>query len=585
MNFNSNPNAQKALKIFFMAAIAMCLILPFFSYSKPLLDVDTVFENAAYAINTIGLSNLARQYYWDAAAYTHPPAYILTLSLFCKIFGLNLTSVRLVGFASILIMALLIYFLSQKLFQKEKDSLLISLLGVFLYLSVPLIIQGSVFIDIDNTILPVSMAIFVIAYIHLYREMSAKRIIILGCLFALTLWVKITTSLILVPAIGIFYLLKRDFKEAIKSPILIFLIGAAIFLVTFSLHCIFIDSWKPFKAIPLVFSVALIKKPAGTFYFKLYTMSKAALRLSMWLSPYLIFLWLISLKDSFKRICKGSTIISLDFLSVYSCLIFLGYLYFGGSHVLSKYHIPMVFAVCILVVNSLKEALRDIRIKEGFFCIALILILGGYYIFIVKDIIYLANYKLKVALAFDNLNKNDLLFFTFKQILFYFLPMPVVFYSVRAFKSKLNLSKVILLTLFVLTISSNLGLDILQAKADYVTAEFYGTKGQQEVISFLKNHIDFNKGIEIMAPEDINYYLGKRDFPMDPYMELGLKYDAQKLLSALNNKRVKAFIYNIPQFTVWQIRDIFGNKDVQKLLNEEFIKFSFKSYRVWLRKD
>lgn len=573
----------KMRNITFAILAILFLSFPFFSYSKPVVDMEVVYENAAHAINTIGLVNLTNQYYWDQVTYAHPPVYILSLSLFCKMFGLNLVSMRLLGFAAVLLMALLVYFLSQEIFKEKKDRLWLGLLCSLLYLSIPLIIQGSVLLDIDNTLLPISMIIFVMAYIHFCRQMNAKKIILLGCLFALALWSKITTSLVLIIAIGVFHLLERNFRQALKRPLVIFLIGASIFLATFSLYCCLVN-WKCFRVVPMVFSVAWIKQPAGTFYFKIFTMLKTILRLSLWMSPYLILLWLISLKESFERIYKGLSMNPLNFLSIYSCLILLGYLYFGGSHVFPRYHIPMIFAICILVTNSIQEIFKGLRTKESIFYIAAILFMTGYYVFVVKDMLYFTNYELKVALTLDIPPNKELLFTIVKQVVFYVLPLPAVFLLVKSMRKEWAASRAILSALFILTVSSNVGLNILQAKSDYACTEHYGTNGQREVVSFLKNHIDLNKGDEIITHCDINYYLGKRDFPIDPFIELELKYDPLKLLMALKDKKIKALVCNVPQFTLRQIKEVIRDKNVQKLLEKEFIEFRFQSYRVWLKK-
>lgn len=570
----------KIQNFLFILAIIICLSFPFLSFYKPVMDLNVLYENAAKEINAKGIAYLTRQYFFDQITYAHPPVFILSLSLFYKLFGKNLFSLHLLGWISFFIMIILVYYLTRAIFTEDKNSLTIARIAAFLYASCPFLIQGAVMLEIDNTVLPVAISIFIITFVKIYNKINFPRMIMLSFLFALALWTKITTPLAIILAVSLFYFAKRDFRNALKLPLLISIIGVSLFLCTFFFYCKYIASFSCLKVVPLVFSVAWIKQPLGSIFFKLVTMFKIIIRLSFWISPFFLFLWFIGLTTSLKHIFRERKILPMEFLSIYSCVILLGYLYFGGSHVYPRYHLPMMMAVAIISAAVVSRFFLELNTKEKLIYLFITLLLIVYYIFIVGDVLYLTNFKLKEAVILNTIASAipELKL----HLLLYGFPFFILFLGIKLFKRKYVLIKNFVLTSLILAIAVNISLNVLQAKAKYETLDWYGTEARDEVLTFLRRNMPYDP--KIIAPVDINYYLGKRSYPMDPFVELGLKYNPQKLLVALKDKELKALVYNIPQLTLGQIKYVIGDKEVQQLLNDEFMELTFKSYRIWLRK-
>ncbi|NQS99801.1 MAG: glycosyltransferase family 39 protein, partial [Candidatus Omnitrophica bacterium] len=105
----------------------------------------------------------------------HPPAYQNTLRFVGRVFGLKDQGLRWFGIACFLLTLGLIYRLSGPL-------------ACFLYATLPVAIQGSLILDIDNTVLTVLLLLFIWYFAKFYQQLSSKRALILGGLFFLLLW-------------------------------------------------------------------------------------------------------------------------------------------------------------------------------------------------------------------------------------------------------------------------------------------------------------------------------------------------------------------------------------------------------------
>lgn len=183
----------------------------------------------------------------------HPTLYINTLASFIKVFGFSPTTIRVFGAICVLISALLLILILRQL-TKRNDGLEVLLLG--LYLLNPYTISNATLPDIDPTILPVLLLLFVyvsIKFLHIKHRMDNKAVLILGLLFALVLWSKLTTPLVIPPFLLILALItSKDFKRSLLFTVKVTLIGIVTFVATYFIYCVMLGLSPTYTYIFLV---------------------------------------------------------------------------------------------------------------------------------------------------------------------------------------------------------------------------------------------------------------------------------------------------------------------------------------------
>ncbi|MBO9648739.1 MAG: glycosyltransferase family 39 protein [Variovorax sp.] len=161
----------------------------------------------------------------------HPPLYIYALAGHIKLFGFSENTVRSFGLICTLITAYLSILIIKELVQ-EKYLGLSSLAFLALYLTNPYTLANTTLPDIDSTILPPLITLFILLLIR-----DSKKIA-LGGVFGLLLWAKLTTPLALIPlAISYWKISKHSIQEIGNRAVIIFGSGIVLFVATYWIYC------------------------------------------------------------------------------------------------------------------------------------------------------------------------------------------------------------------------------------------------------------------------------------------------------------------------------------------------------------
>ncbi len=96
---------------------------------------------------------------WPAVRIPHPPLFVSLGALLVSAFGNNLTAMRAKGGASFLLTLALIPMTMRALFSERAERA--ALIAMLIWALQPLAVQGSLLIDIDNTIFVPAMLLFV----------------------------------------------------------------------------------------------------------------------------------------------------------------------------------------------------------------------------------------------------------------------------------------------------------------------------------------------------------------------------------------------------------------------------------------
>lgn len=430
----------------------------------------------------------------------HPPLYIYALASFIRIFGYSEISVRMFGALCVLLDALLIIGIFRLIFPVERYKYFEPIfMAIFLFH--PYTIANATLPDIDSTILPVVMLLFI--YI-LFREFlrfplkafdfqtflpkMSRSIFVLGLVFALCLWTKLTTPLVL-PIVSILFLLllKVNWKVAFVISALITFIGILIFLSTFGIYCFLLHLpfnytfnflWQSFtkgtKSSDLQGQIIRIKQNLSYIP-----------RFINWLTiPFVcsFFVTIISLvKMNAERGIK--MILLLALIGFFLSLFYLGLISpFGGFF---KYAFPgfilmtIPIAVFISGLVSFSQTSSIIGIFLG------IIVIAGIQIKVFSDT------------SIRESNPSSLL-----------LMLALSVFGSILIRFFVQSRKIIAYSLFVLLVGVSIGISREQAVAIYPTKYYYGQTGLNETIEYIRAETEDNEIIWSM--KDVGYYVNNR---------------------------------------------------------------------------
>lgn len=177
----------------------------------------------------------------------HPPLYEYSMGAFVKVFGANENTVRAFGMCCMLVSALLCLLIYQELFNIRGEKYYqFATIFLSLFLLHPYTIANTTLPDIDSTVLPLTFLAFIYGAVRAIRREEASRLfvwnagytILLSILFALNLWAKLTTPLVLIPILfAIAYVNGVSFLRALFGAARVAIFGGIVFFVTYALYC------------------------------------------------------------------------------------------------------------------------------------------------------------------------------------------------------------------------------------------------------------------------------------------------------------------------------------------------------------
>ncbi len=220
-----------------VVATAAFTILVASQLNRPLMYDDANFALAAKAVAETGLpfgnqgwmserGDFSQREQW---ALWHPPLYVYLLGLFAKLGGWTPAILRLPGLLGGIATAVLTYVLARDLTRGRPR--VGAGVAVSLSMLCPLTIQSALILDIDfSMLLPLSL-LFLWLYLRLHH--SRSRWLVLGPLFGLLLWTKMTNPLPLLAVVVAWQILRGRPRAAALHLVGIGGLGALLFGVTF----------------------------------------------------------------------------------------------------------------------------------------------------------------------------------------------------------------------------------------------------------------------------------------------------------------------------------------------------------------
>jgi 4-amino-4-deoxy-L-arabinose transferase-like glycosyltransferase len=482
----------------------------------------------------------------------HPTLYSNLLAASFKIFGVHEWSARMVSVLFTLLTLLVIYLIMKHLafsnFSKE--------LAILIFLFNPLIVQGSLLIDIDNSILMFFIALFVYAYLKLDRE-KPKNLLLLGILFATALWAKIPTPPVLILSILIFHTLNREYKRGLLESLVIGVVGGIIFLATWILYCNLFD--LPFLQ-PFMHNIGYVGVGTNEIHF-LLTHLWGFKNILFWATPFFILLILVVSLNRAKIYHKNRKLEAIDFLIIVGLLIFLEYLIVGSHQAADfpRYFIPMMPLFSVVFAGYF-ERVKELTRKDLNAVVFVSMIIIAHSILVLKDPLLIDRIIFNTASIYKIAEETAVV------TVLYFLPFVISYAIFRALKVKNAFMLSIILPLLICGVY----IDAIQVKADYATCYFYGERGMIETIDYLSSHIDNSDAV--IARKDVVYYLAVKEF-------YRLPENPEELERLIDSKDVEYIIINkYGYFTMLKYVEVFELIGSKCKLEKEFL--DFKIYRV-----
>lgn len=287
----------------------------------------------------------------------HPPLYQYAMAASMVVVGKDASrALRAVGVLGLLASALLLLLIAREVTARWR---LIGGIAAALLLVHPYAIQGSVFLDIDNSVYaPLSLLVLWLAIRFSRRPgpLAPAEMLALGAALALVTWAKMTTSVALVVVLVAWWLLsRRPVGRAAGEAAAFVATGAALFFSTYGLWCWIADI--PFS---YTFDVTFVQKSNRLFSDWLLVENAAHWHLR-WFGAALLVLAVVYLGDLLRSLVATRRLRELDLLFLFGLAVL-------GNYVLAsptdgtyqgKYAVPALAALLLPVVWMLLRVHRQ----------------------------------------------------------------------------------------------------------------------------------------------------------------------------------------------------------------------------------
>ena len=510
----------------------------------------------------------------------NPPLYIYAVQLCFKLFGQSVNSARLPGvlggYATLYLVPIVVWL---ALGQTDRARWA-AVVAIWLYALCPIAVQNMMILGVDNSLLTPAMLALVALWLKVESRPTWQRILWLGLGLALVLWIKLLSPYLTLGAIGLFYLLRGQFKRMIKL-IAAMVLGSIVFWITIQID---LTSRYMFNYTGGQLSRLNVFVP-GNAQFMATTFPQAAGVVVLWLSIPLSILIAVALLKSIGRWIKSHTTV-LDELALYAALAAIAYaLVIYPAWGYPYYHTPFVPILIILAADVLTPALENLPrrtwITLGVIAAAALV----YNLVIIGDPLlrlYLLTFETVTAQVGLRLQQG------LKDALRIAAPIPVALVAgwFIAPRGRVKRSQLLLAIVGALTMASLLGTMLVQANVRYSTRYRYGYNyddmlraaarvrqyaGPDGFVAALDDVLFYTglngEGIYGMATQVINW---KDDRPSVSLREL------------MRQRRIDALVWTTKEVT--RNADVLSDPDLQQRLNECYTLEQYGVFLVYLRR-
>lgn len=464
----------------------------------------------------------------------HPQTYVHFTQLCLAIFGEKTSNARIPGVLSALCNLILIPMLVYALWGKDQHTDSIAILAIWLYTLNPLTAQNMMLLDIDNTLLTPVLGICIWLWKRRQNHTFAKQALVLGLAFAVALWVKLPTPVLLMVVFGFYHGLRKEFKQTL-AVLCATVLGVSLFLLTFSLY----NALTGFSF--AILNRTLQKAPLSTSSIPgmLMRFPQGLGVLVLWLSfPLTILLAIVTVKMLLRL--RKQQLEEQDLLVIFIVGTTLFYaLVIPPAWGYPKYQTPLIPLIVILVAKLLIPNLAKVPRRAVIVAIIVAVCVFVYKLVGVGDPFYTL-----YAVTFEtDIGDLGVRLVYGLQAMFKLL-VPIIFTLFIGYlfskRWKLNPFLVILVVLGTLALADMASTTAVQVKADYSTRYRY-TYDYDDLAQTLAD-LRQAKVHYILAVMDVLYYddwSGEQIY----YKYVCSTCNPQTLIDEIYTKRVDALVW------------------------------------------
>jgi len=480
---------------YLLLATLLYSIVAIFSINKPLtLDQAIPVAENAGAIAHFGFDALgSKEKEYEIA---HPTLHQHLLAIVFMIFGESTFSARFLGVLCFIGVLVLIIKLSMQIYSGEKG-IIIGGIASIIYAINPFIIQNSLVVDQETTILPITLLLFIYVLYRNKFNFDAIDILKLSTSFALCIWAKDIPPYFMIVSLFLFLWFYRGFYKSFIVTFQITVFGTAIFFGTWVLYC-FVTKIPVLSFIE--FSI-LNKAINPTFHTgrSITQGIRTLLDISgRWLTPALLILLALAASSRILQLVREKfTLRQNDYLWFY--VVFYWTITNLYMYNLPRYQYPLYSIAVILIAEHVYTSLYEINRRHIIITIIFGLLMAGI-----------------MALFFEDpiLQKADI---GNKQYVLFMIIIPMLTFIILNKYNKIPLLnyKNIIMTFLSLLIATSVSLNIKQSRS-YTTAVSWNEYGEEGFCDTLE-YLNKNLGASIpVIRKDFGYYLS-RDRPNKKY--------------------------------------------------------------------
>lgn len=533
--------------------------------SQPFVD-DETWE--FYASKTLVEEGQALQVTGEPNVF-HPHGYYYAVGALFEVFGAHEASARWVGIVATLLTFLFMRSIAHRL--RGKPDPVADVWIAALYFLSPAVIQGSLIITADTALHQLTTTAL-LAWVVSRDPMTRRDFVVLGLLFAGSLWVKIVTPCLVLLGIGLYFLAQRDARRFWATTVWSVGIGLGLFLTTWAIYCLG-HGVSAATAFEYILSVSRSRTDVPSVASKAIWLVRMSVVVALWVGlPYCLLLlgtwgrrWRESLDPGVTLLLIVATITTVIFTFIA-----------GASYGYPRYHFATlpIFAVLggLRIANS--GALRQV---SPFALTAGIVATGLFLLVLAPDPLHLVNFDLKLTqlglAEFGTVSTREVaggLALTGVPVLAALALAGVLSRRIRESGSELRP-----VVLGVVTLGGFLALDAQQLQAPYHTHLSYGERGTKQVHSIIEERV--HPDALVVAGKDIVYHTVDRDF-MHDYRWTEPEY----LLTRLSDPRTQFFVMGINHNTIAQLRMVHDDPRFQEAL-ASFQRRKVGTYLLWER--
>lgn len=535
------------------------------SVARPYLFDEANFLFQAQAIARTGIPYANMGYMGDRGEVTtrfqyglwHPPLYLYLLGLNARLFGGAEVAARGMGIACMLLSAGLVYALARAVAESPARGRALGALALALFLLSPLTVQSAVVVDIDGTVLLPLVTLWVLAYLRLAQAPPQRRLLVLGGLLALALWAKTTTPLLLPVAAVLYEGLRGRWRAGALEALGVVGLGVGGFLASWAA----VAGWLglPF-AMPFEWNAWQFQDASN--YTRGWLGDWARMRQELapalvWASPYLVALLGLVAVARARQWVRGAGARPVDLPLLVGLLVF-GFYFIKLAANFPKYHVGMLPFGSVAAAWWLLGAWHGGPAGPRWLVAGALVGAGTLHLALVGDA-----WMWTPALVWE--------------------PVPLLVAVGLFVVGVLALSPWRCprwahwagLLLVVLYLGWAIGVDVVQARADYSTHYYYGTRGQREAAAALDALGHEGPWI---GPKEVAWYARNQYYiDSDTFWWLVIARGFQFRGSVLG--------YDVPVVVVWTM-DPAVRAFFEAQLGERYVLHGeIADYAIWRRRE